>query len=100
MSAEEQAQALQQLRSQVNEQAQRELMTKMTEKCFAKCATGKGSGQLDRNEQMCLANCIDRYVDCMNARRPRPRETRRCVTVIAPPQAVNEALVQRQQSRS
>ena len=38
----------------------------MTEKCFAKCATGKGSGQLDRNEQMCLANCIDRYVDCMN----------------------------------
>ncbi|KAH8086775.1 hypothetical protein JL720_7221 [Aureococcus anophagefferens] len=67
MSAEEQAQALQQLRSQVNEQAQRELMTKMTEKCFAKCATGKGSGQLDRNEQMCLANCIDRYVDCMSS---------------------------------
>ncbi|KAH8071151.1 hypothetical protein JL721_4582 [Aureococcus anophagefferens] len=98
MSAEEQAQALQQLRSQVNEQAQRELMTKMTEKCFAKCATGKGSGQLDRNEQMCLANCIDRYADCMNA--PARRETRRCVTVIAPPQAVNEALVQRQQSRS
>ena len=84
----------------MNEQAQRELMTKMTEKCFAKCATGKGSGQLDRNEQMCLANCIDRYVDCMNARRPRPRETRRCVTAFAPPQAVNEALVQRQQSRS
>mmetsp|Transcript_2380 Transcript_2380/g.7119 ORF Transcript_2380/g.7119 Transcript_2380/m.7119 type:complete len:90 (-) Transcript_2380:327-596(-) len=40
----------------------------MTEKCFSKCVSTKGSGQLERSEQMCLGNCIDRYVDCMSVR--------------------------------
>mmetsp|Transcript_24452 Transcript_24452/g.73381 ORF Transcript_24452/g.73381 Transcript_24452/m.73381 type:complete len:83 (+) Transcript_24452:191-439(+) len=77
---EQQAAALAQMRAEVQAQANRELMTKMTEKCFARCASSKGGGQLERSEQMCLANCIDRYADCM--------------------QAVNEALVARQQSRT
>ena len=78
----------------------------MTEKCFAKCANSKGSGQLDRNEQMCLGMCIDRYVDCMTARGPRPARGPSLLSLAAartrraPPQAVNEALVQRQQTRS
>eukprot|EP00631_Chrysoreinhardia_giraudii_P007718 CAMPEP_0197413364 /NCGR_PEP_ID=MMETSP1170-20131217/248_1 /TAXON_ID=54406 /ORGANISM="Sarcinochrysis sp, Strain CCMP770" /LENGTH=79 /DNA_ID=CAMNT_0042939927 /DNA_START=61 /DNA_END=300 /DNA_ORIENTATION=+ len=76
----EQAAAIDQLRKEVNAQAQRELLTKMTEKCFAKCASSKGAGHLERSEQLCLGQCIDRYVDCMNA--------------------VNEALVNRQQERS
>jgi len=80
MSAQEQAAAIQQLRNQVAEQAQRDLMTKMTEKCFAKCAKLTSTGVLDRNEQKCVALCIDRYTDTI--------------------QAVNEALVARQQSRS
>jgi len=80
MSAQEQAQAIQQLRQQVAEQAQRDLMTKMTEKCFHKCTNLKNMGVLDRSEQKCVALCVDRYADCI--------------------QAVNEALVARQQSRS
>lgn len=72
--------AIQQMRAEIQQTAQRELMTKMTEKCFAKCVTAKGAGKLERGEQMCLGMCIDRYVDCMNA--------------------VNEALVARQQSRT
>mmetsp|Transcript_6671 Transcript_6671/g.9327 ORF Transcript_6671/g.9327 Transcript_6671/m.9327 type:complete len:83 (+) Transcript_6671:55-303(+) len=77
---EEAAAALQQLRNEVNAQAQRELLTKITEKCFAKCVTAKGSGRLERSEQMCLGQCIDRYVECMST--------------------VNQALIQRQQNRT
>ena len=52
-AAEQQAAALQQLRSEVQAQAQRDLMTKMTEKCFAKCAANsKGGSRLERSEQM------------------------------------------------
>ncbi len=80
-AAEQQAAALQQLRSEVQAQAQRDLMTKMTEKCFAKCAANsKGGSRLERSEQMCVGMCVDRYVDVMNA--------------------VNEALVARQRDRS
>ena len=80
-AAEQQAAALQQLRSEVQAQAQRDLMTKMTEKSFAKCAANsKGGSRLERSEQMCVGMCVDRYVDVMNA--------------------VNEALVARQRDRS
>ncbi|KAJ8605528.1 hypothetical protein CTAYLR_000073 [Chrysophaeum taylorii] len=78
--AQEQTAALEQLRKEVNAQVQRELLTKITEKCFAKCITGRGSGQLERSEQLCLGMCIDRYVDVMGV--------------------VNEALVNRQNARS
>ena len=58
-AAEQQAAALQQLRSEVQAQAQRDLMTKMTEKCFAKCAANsKGGSRLERSEQMCVGMCL------------------------------------------
>ena len=32
--------------------------------CFKKCITGKiTSGSLDRNEEPCMKNCVDRYMD-------------------------------------
>jgi len=36
----------------------------MTDLCWKKCVTGgiKG-GALDKNEQGCLANCVDRFLD-------------------------------------
>ena len=80
-AAEQQAAALQQMRNEVQAQGQRDLMTKMTEKCFAKCAANaKGGNRLERGEQMCVGMCVDRYVDVMNC--------------------VNEALVARQRDRS
>lgn len=36
----------------------------MTDTCFRKCVTSKiSSGQLDRNEEPCLKNCVDRFMD-------------------------------------
>ena len=32
--------------------------------CFNKCITGRISqGALDRNEEPCMKNCVDRYMD-------------------------------------
>lgn len=32
--------------------------------CFKKCITGRISqGALDRNEEPCMKNCVDRYMD-------------------------------------
>ncbi|KAJ1463272.1 hypothetical protein M885DRAFT_504901 [Pelagophyceae sp. CCMP2097] len=79
-SVEEQAAAVAQMRREMAQAAQRELLTKITEKCFVKCAKTTSGNHLERNEQQCMAMCIDRYVDCMNG--------------------VNEALVARQNSRT
>ncbi|KAI1457728.1 Tim10/DDP family zinc finger-domain-containing protein [Annulohypoxylon moriforme] len=36
----------------------------LTEVCFKKCVTGPiRSGQLDKNEESCLSNCANRFVD-------------------------------------
>ncbi|GAB1733487.1 hypothetical protein KC367_g2724 [Hortaea werneckii] len=36
----------------------------LTDTCFRKCITGKiTSGGLDRSEQPCMQNCVDRYMD-------------------------------------
>lgn len=36
----------------------------LTDMCFRKCVVSKiGSGQLDRSEEPCMRNCVDRYMD-------------------------------------
>ena len=81
-AAEQQAAALQQLRSEVQAQAQRDLMTKMTEKCFAKCAANsKGGSRLERSAR-CAWGCaspVRRRDECgeRSARRAAARPVRR-----------------------
>ncbi|KAI9847819.1 MAG: Mitochondrial import inner membrane translocase subunit tim8 [Sclerophora amabilis] len=36
----------------------------LTETCFAKCVTSKiSSGKLDKSEETCAQNCVDRFMD-------------------------------------
>ncbi|KAI5207063.1 hypothetical protein E4T39_02095 [Aureobasidium subglaciale] len=36
----------------------------LTDTCFRKCITGKiASGKLDRSEEPCMQNCVDRFMD-------------------------------------
>lgn len=36
----------------------------LTETCFKKCVTGSfKNGKLDKGEETCLANCVDRFMD-------------------------------------
>ncbi|KAJ2905604.1 hypothetical protein MKZ38_004898 [Zalerion maritima] len=35
----------------------------MTDMCFKKCVTGIKSASLDRTEEACLSNCLDRFYD-------------------------------------
>ncbi|KAK5166257.1 Mitochondrial import inner membrane translocase subunit tim8 [Saxophila tyrrhenica] len=36
----------------------------LTDMCFKKCVTSKiSAGTLDRSEQPCVQNCVDRYMD-------------------------------------
>ncbi|KAJ9628529.1 Mitochondrial import inner membrane translocase subunit tim8 [Taxawa tesnikishii (nom. ined.)] len=36
----------------------------LTDICFRKCITGKmSSGKLDRSEEPCMQNCVDRFMD-------------------------------------
>ena len=37
---------------------------KVTDKCYAKCITRPGA-KLDDSEKVCLAKCMDRYLDAM-----------------------------------
>lgn len=43
-----------QLQAQVHE---------FTGRCWDKCMTGKLGNKLDRSEESCLANCVDRFFD-------------------------------------
>ncbi|KAJ9662955.1 Mitochondrial import inner membrane translocase subunit tim8 [Coniosporium apollinis] len=39
----------------------------LTDICFRKCITGKiSSGKLDRYEEPCMQNCVDRFIDANN----------------------------------
>lgn len=36
----------------------------LTDMCFRKCVTSKiSAGKLDRSEEPCVMNCVDRYMD-------------------------------------
>jgi import inner membrane translocase subunit TIM13 len=52
------------MRQEVQVQMMQELMSKMTEKCFTKCA-GKSGETLDSRERTCMSNCMDRYMETM-----------------------------------
>jgi len=39
-----------------------EVYNQITAKCFQKCI-GKPGDKLDKEEQKCLAKCVDRYID-------------------------------------
>ncbi|OJD10704.1 hypothetical protein AJ78_08364 [Emergomyces pasteurianus Ep9510] len=40
----------------------------LTDMCWKKCVTGKVSGgTLDRNEESCAQNCVDRWIDTSTA---------------------------------
>jgi len=42
-----------------------ELLTTLSDKCFTKCVA-KPSNKLDRNEENCISNCVDRFVESWN----------------------------------
>ncbi|KAK3673685.1 Mitochondrial import inner membrane translocase subunit tim8 [Recurvomyces mirabilis] len=51
--------------TQENQKAQiQATIHSLTDLCFRKCITSKiSAGQLDRSEQPCVQNCVDRYMD-------------------------------------
>jgi import inner membrane translocase subunit TIM13 len=56
--------AKQQVQGQMAAQYIQEVMQKITDKCFLKCVTKPGA-KLDDSEKVCLAKCMDRYLDAM-----------------------------------
>ncbi|CAM9418470.1 unnamed protein product, partial [Choristocarpus tenellus] len=55
-----------QLQQELQAQAMQEMVQKMTEQCFNKCAKPNRGDRLDSSEQSCLAMCMDRYSDTMS----------------------------------
>mmetsp|Transcript_8477 Transcript_8477/g.10873 ORF Transcript_8477/g.10873 Transcript_8477/m.10873 type:complete len:87 (+) Transcript_8477:210-470(+) len=64
LSPEQKQAVMRNMANQVNQQVTKDLMEKMTELCFKKCA-GISGDKLDRREQVCLGSCQDRYLDSM-----------------------------------
>jgi len=56
---------MEQVKQQIAVVNAQELLTKMTQKCFAKCVNKPGTS-LDSGEQKCVAMCMDRYMDAWN----------------------------------
>lgn len=57
-------QAKLQVQGQMAAQYIQEVMQKITEKCFQKCIVKPGA-KLDDSEKVCMAKCMDRYLDAM-----------------------------------
>jgi len=53
-----------QVQGQMAAQYIQEVMQKITDKCFHKCVTKPGP-KLDDSEKVCMAKCMDRYLDSM-----------------------------------
>ena len=58
-------QAKLQVQGQMAAQYIQEVMQKITEKCFHKCVYRPGA-KLDDSEKVCMAKCMDRYLDAMS----------------------------------
>eukprot|EP00617_Octactis_speculum_P000590 CAMPEP_0185777358 /NCGR_PEP_ID=MMETSP1174-20130828/89130_1 /TAXON_ID=35687 /ORGANISM="Dictyocha speculum, Strain CCMP1381" /LENGTH=82 /DNA_ID=CAMNT_0028465693 /DNA_START=15 /DNA_END=263 /DNA_ORIENTATION=+ len=65
LSPEQQQMAIQQYRNELNAQIERDLVVKIAEQCFKKCA-GKSGSKLESKEQQCVAACYDRYLETRN----------------------------------
>ncbi|KAI9567295.1 Tim10/DDP family zinc finger-domain-containing protein [Boletus coccyginus] len=50
------------IRAEINLATAQELITKTSEKCFAKCVPKPG-GSLTSSEETCLTRCMDRYLE-------------------------------------
>ena len=57
--------AIANLRREVEAQALQELAQALGSQCYKKCAKPTKGNRLDKSEQSCLAQCIDRYMDTM-----------------------------------
>ena len=53
-----------QVQGQLAAQYIQEVMQKTTDKCFTRCVVKPGA-RLDDSEKLCLAICMDRYLDAM-----------------------------------
>ena len=53
-----------QVQGQLAAQYIQDVMQKTTDKCFHLCITRPGA-RLDDSEKMCMAKCMDRYLDAM-----------------------------------
>jgi len=52
------------LRQQMNQQFVQDLMHKITDGCYTKCASNSGDG-LSGSEKTCMRDCMARYMDTM-----------------------------------
>ena len=43
-----------------------QLITKATEKCYAKCIPSPSAGGLSGKEETCLTRCMERYFEAFN----------------------------------
>ncbi|PWN35089.1 uncharacterized protein FA14DRAFT_133066 [Meira miltonrushii] len=65
-SPQERKEALkQQITSEIAMQNAQQLITKATEKCYAKCVTSP-STSLSGKEEKCLGQCLERYFEAFN----------------------------------
>mmetsp|Transcript_23550 Transcript_23550/g.19776 ORF Transcript_23550/g.19776 Transcript_23550/m.19776 type:complete len:82 (+) Transcript_23550:1-246(+) len=53
---------IQQVKQEYDANMMQEVYNQITAKCFQKCI-GKPGDKLDKEEQKCLAKCVDRYID-------------------------------------
>ncbi|KAF8433370.1 Tim10/DDP family zinc finger-domain-containing protein [Boletus edulis BED1] len=53
------------IRAEINLATAQELISKTSEKCFAKCVTKPGTS-LSSSEETCLSRCMDRYLEAFN----------------------------------
>lgn len=66
-SPEQQQQMLAQLQQEMAMKNFQETMQSISSTCYTKCVqANRGGTRLDRGEQTCLANCMDRYLEVMS----------------------------------
>jgi mitochondrial import inner membrane translocase subunit TIM13 len=66
LSSQQKDAVLQRMKQEQQGQIVQELMNKITESCFTRCAGSRGDG-LDNRERECMANCMGRYIETMTA---------------------------------
>jgi len=64
MSPQQQQALMQRMSSQVEQAQLQDIVAVTSDICVKKCL-GVSGNQLDRKEQTCMANCMDRYIDTM-----------------------------------
>ncbi|VEL38504.1 unnamed protein product [Protopolystoma xenopodis] len=65
LTGAQKTQLMEQLKAEIAIASAKELLEKMSVKCFEKCITKPGSS-FDNSEQKCVSLCMDRYIDSWN----------------------------------